>query len=312
MNKLIVSSALLFILLLLSCGDSAVSMMDPEGCNTLSAPYGEPDYAEMCHDNMEELSTAIFMFYGMNNRYPDSLSELRIIDPELCNLTCPSCSLAYLYDLSSDGDDWMLTCPLPVDPNHGYIENGQSSWPPDPADWPEICHANMRSLASACAMFYGGENRYPEELSELGTSGIYGNWDNPCPACEELYHYSTDLYSTYSIHCPMPDYPTHGYVIDGICYWPPDPSGGQDACRSNMRSFGSAFAMFYGSYNRYPEHLKELGTSGIMGNWDTPCPSCGELYHYTTDSTGQTYVIQCPLPCDPNHGSIEDGVCSWN
>lgn len=58
-----------------------------------------------------------------------------------------------------------------------------------------------------------------------------------------------------------------------------------------MRSLATGCLMFYGSYNRYPEELSELETSGIMGHWDTPCPGCGELYHYTTDPACTTFVI---------------------
>ena len=312
MNKLLISSALLFLLLLLSCGDSAVSMMDPDGGHTFSAPVDDPGHAEMCHDNMEDLSAAISMYYASTGSYPDNLIELETVAPGISSLTCPSCSLVYLYDLSSIGDVWTVTCPLPDEPNHGHIVNGQISWPPDPAVWPEICHSNMTCLASAMAMFYGCYNRYPEELSELGTSGIFEFWDNPCPACGEVYQYTTNsIGDTYAIYCPMPTEPTHGYVIDGICYWPPDPSGGIEACRSNMRSLGSACAMFYGCENRYPVHLKELGISGVMENWDLVCPSCGELYSYHSDSPYSTYVIQCPLPNDPCHGSIDDGIVSW-
>ena len=219
MNKLLISSALLFLLLLLSCGESAVSMMDPGSGNTLSAPYDDPGQTEICQENM--------------------------------------------------------TC-----------------------------------LASACAMFFGMENRYPEELSELGSSGIYEDWDTPCPACGELYCYSTDLYVTYTIQCPMPTDPNHGYVIDGVCSWP-DTTGSEDACRSNMMSLFSGCAIFYGMENRYPDELSELGTSGVMLYWDLVCPSCRELYHYSADSTGQTCLLQCPLPWDPAHGFIEDGMISW-
>ena len=285
--------------------------MDPDGGHTFSAPADESGQAEMCHDNMDDLSAAISMFYASTNSYPDSLIELEIVTPGISSLTCPTCNLTYLYDLSSSGDVWTVTCPLPFDPNHGHIVNGHSSWPPDPPAWPGVCHSNMTSLASACAMFYGAENRYPEELSELGTSGIYEFWDNPCPACGELYNYSTDLYVTYTIHCPMPTDPTHGYVIDGVCSWPPDTSGCQEACRNNMMSLFSGCAIFYGMENRYPVHLKELGISGAMGNWDIVCPSCGELYSYYSDPACTTCVIQCPLPNDPGHGFIDDGVVSW-
>ena len=312
MNKVLVPSLLLFLLLLLSCGDSAISMMDPDGGNTLSAPVDDPGQAELCHNNMRTIGGAIWMFYGMTNRYPDSLSELEIVEPGLCSLTCPSCDLVYLYDLSGNGDVWTITCPIPVDPNHGYMLNGQGSWPPDPPAWPGICHNNMVSLASACAIYFGTYNIYPEELSELGTSGIYEFWDNPCPACGALYNYSTDLYVTYTIQCPMPTDPDHGYVIDGVCSWPPDTTGFQDACRGNMMCLFSGMAIFYGMENRFPIHLKELGTSGAMGNWDLVCPGCGALYSYSSDLTGQTFLLQCPLPNDPGHGFIEDGCISWN
>ncbi|MCD4776927.1 MAG: hypothetical protein K8S15_12860 [Candidatus Aegiribacteria sp.] len=312
MRKLIIILTFLSLLLMFSCIDSAVSMTDPEDGSTFSTGYDNPKDEAQCHDNMKLLGTGISMFYGMNNRYPDNLSELVVVDPKLCNLTCPSCNLPYLYDLSSTGEVYTVTCPLPVRPNHGFVENGHCSWPPDPQDWPGICHSNMRTLATCCSMFYGINNRYPEELSEFGTSGIYKYWDDPCPACGELYIYETNpVGDTYSIYCPMPVDPNHGYVIDGVCYWPPDTSGNQEACRNNMRCLATGCSIFYGSYNRYPNELSELGTSGIMENWDQRCPACGELYHYSADSVTSTYLIRCPLPWDPNHGSIEDGMTSW-
>lgn len=312
MKKLVLTSALLFILLLLSCGESAVSMMDPDGGNTLSATDGNPGDPEICHENMISLSDAMIPFYGMTGKFPDSLSELEIIDPELCDLRCPSCDLPYIYNLSSSGEVYTITCPLPNDPNHGFVINGQRSWTPDSSLWPSVCHTNMIRLLYGCAGFYGMYNRYPEQLSELGTSGVMEFWMYECPACGELYQYSTDsTCSTYVIHCPLPWDPGHGYIENGHCSWPPDPSEWPSICHNNMRSLASACAMFYGMEGRYPEELSELGTSGIMGNWDVPCPACGEIYHYSTDPTGQTYLIQCPLPWDPGHGFIKDGIISW-
>ena len=290
-------------------------MMSPEGADTYLTVTGNQEDVLICHNNMMDITDGVRMFYAMNNRYPDRLAELEVVDPGLCTLTCPSCGLQYLYDLSDNGEVYTITCPLPLDPNHGCVVHGHSSWPPDPPAWPGICHGNMRSLASAMAMFYGIYNCYPDELSELGTSGIYSFWDEPCPACGYTYIYETNsTRDSYSIYCPLPIDPNHGYVIDGMCYWPPDTSSGsQVVCRSNMRSLASAMAMFYGYENRYPDELSELGTSGVMGNWDVPCPACGEIYSYinTSDSTGASYLIQCPLPWDPGHGSIEDGIVSW-
>jgi hypothetical protein len=312
MKFIIVISVIIAVLFTLSCGDSAMSFAESEPGSTLSFTDGQPHDEKQCHDNMRNLATGMSMFYGMNNRYPDSIAELEVINPRLCELTCPSCNQPYLYSLSSSGEDYTLTCPLPVDPNHGFVESGYCCWPPDPSAWPGVCHNNMRSLATACAMFYGVYNRYPGELSELGTTGIYEHWDEPCPGCGELYDYFTDSLTTYQIHCPMPLDPTHGYIIDGVCYWPPDTTGSQESCRSNMSCLATGMSMFYGSYNRYPLELSELGTSGIMGNWDIPCPACGEIYHYSTDPSGSTYTIECPLPWDPAHGRIVDGIPSWN
>ena len=264
---------------------------------------------------MEALADGVSMFYGMENRYPDSLAELAAVEPRLCSLSCPSCELSYLYSLSGSGEVYTITCPIPAGPDHGYVKNGHSSWPPDPSEWYDICQSNMSILASCCAMFYGIYNKYPEELSELGSSGIYEYWDDPCPACGEFYTYYTDSGAQdYSIHCPLPWLPGHGYVINGIRYWTldPDTTGSQDACRSNMLGLRTGCIIFYGMENRWPYELSELGTSGAMENWDDPCPACGELYYYSiADSTAQSFMLHCPLPWLPGHGYVEDGYASW-
>ncbi|MBN2586797.1 MAG: hypothetical protein JXA64_04485 [Candidatus Fermentibacteraceae bacterium] len=249
------------------------------------------------------------MFFGLENRYPDSLGELVAIDPRLVLLSCPSCSLPYLYE--TDGfDNYFIGCPLPDEPNHGYMENGQAFWPPDPSTWPNVCHGNMIGMSMAIAMFFGQNDRYPENLDELVNQGLIPQQPF-CPACSSLYIYSTDGQNTYTIVCPLPVDPNHGWITDGECSWPPDTSGCTDFCHSNMCCLASAMAMYYGRYNRYPEELSLLGTSGTMENWDRPCPACGRIYHYWTDEEGQIYLIQCPLPWDPGHGSVYDGMISW-
>lgn len=291
-----------------SCGDFAGRIMEPRADGSQGCSGGSPVDAQICHENMETLGEGISMFYGMFGKYPGSMEELAEMEPGLYDLECPSCSLGYIY--SHNPSRYTLTCPLPEEPNHGSLINGWPSWPPDPPQWPSVCHNNMLYMASACAMYYGQYNIYPGEIADLVAEG-YFPMEPECPACGEPYNYSTDTLSTYTIECPLPEDPDHGFVRDGVGHWPPDTTGSQGSCRNNMTALASGMAMFYGAYNRYPEGLKELGTSGIMGNWDDPCPACGEIYLYWTDEEGQTYTVQCPLPRDPGHGFVHDGIVSW-
>ncbi|OPL17599.1 MAG: hypothetical protein AVO35_09210 [Candidatus Aegiribacteria sp. MLS_C] len=246
------------------------------------------------------------MFYGLEGRYPDSLEELASVDPRLPDLVCPSCSLAYEWD--TDGfEGYLLGCPLPEDPDHGYVKDGVPYWPPDPSAWPGICHGNMTTLAAGLAQYFGMYNLYPAELEGLVAEGILDELP-VCPECGGYYLYKTDCQTTYTVECPLPSDPNHGWITDGECSWPPDTSGCTEACRSNMCCLATAMAMYYGKENRYPEELRDLGASGIMENWYIPCPACGRIYNYWTDAEGQTYAIYCPLPWDPGHGSVYDGM----
>ncbi len=85
----------------------------------------------------------------------------------------------------------------------------------------------------------------------------------------------------------------------------------QVACRSNLRSLGSAEAMYYGSYNVYGT-TGSLDASEVMGNADDiTCPVNGS--NYVAVPAGDTYVIPCPDEADApiTHGSIDDGIVSW-
>ena len=308
MKRSWLAAAVIGALLSLFCAETPESPVFPNGENSLRTGSGPRDPI-LCHGNMRDLGTGISMFYGLHNRYPDSIGELSGVDPHLCELRCPSCSLEYIYQTDSF-DNYTVTCPLPEDPGHGSLTNGQPGWPPDPPAWPSVCHGNMMTLSTACALFFGENGRYPEVLFELVHEG-YIDDEPECPACGDTYLYSTDGVLTYTVACPLPVDPNHGSVTDGQCSWPPDTSGCTDGCRSNMMSLASGMSMFYGCFNRYPTKLSELGTSGVMENWDIPCPGCGSIYHYWSDDDGQTYLIQCPLPEDPGHGSILDGVVSW-
>ncbi len=84
------------------------------------------------------------------------------------------------------------------------------------------------------------------------------------------------------------------------------------SCRSNLRSLGSAEAMYYGYHNVYGS-IGSLVLDGegnsVMGNAaDIICPTQGG--GYTAAAGVDTYTIPCPNG-DPNHGSILDGIVSW-
>jgi prepilin-type N-terminal cleavage/methylation domain-containing protein len=87
------------------------------------------------------------------------------------------------------------------------------------------------------------------------------------------------------------------------------------SCRSNLRSLGSAEAMYYGYHNIYGTigHLVADGDGNeVMGNADAViCPTQGG--GYTAVAGADTYHIDCPLgAADPDfHGSILDGIVSW-
>ena len=84
----------------------------------------------------------------------------------------------------------------------------------------------------------------------------------------------------------------------------------QVSCRSNLRSLGSAEAMYYGKYNTYGD-VTALSNSGMMENaGDVTCPT-SDLTYATTTANSTTYVIPCNIVDPMTHGSIEDGIVSW-
>ena len=84
----------------------------------------------------------------------------------------------------------------------------------------------------------------------------------------------------------------------------------QVSCRSNLRTLGTGESMYYGTYNVYGS-LGNLVTTDIMGNATSlTCPTAGAGGTYTATANSTTYSIPCPN-ADPNHGSIEDGITTW-
>ncbi len=82
----------------------------------------------------------------------------------------------------------------------------------------------------------------------------------------------------------------------------------QVSCRSNMRSIGTGESMYYGVYNTFGDAADLAGT--VMENAaDLECPTGSVGYTYTA-ANSTTYRVDCGW--DPSvHGSIEDGITSW-
>ncbi|MBD3278846.1 MAG: prepilin-type N-terminal cleavage/methylation domain-containing protein [Candidatus Aegiribacteria sp.] len=80
------------------------------------------------------------------------------------------------------------------------------------------------------------------------------------------------------------------------------------SCRSNLRTLGTGESMYYGQHNTYGA-LASLAADGTMENaTDLECPTAAAGYAATANST--TYDIPCPAAGNL-HGSIEDGITSW-
>ncbi|MBN2585855.1 MAG: prepilin-type N-terminal cleavage/methylation domain-containing protein [Candidatus Fermentibacteraceae bacterium] len=84
----------------------------------------------------------------------------------------------------------------------------------------------------------------------------------------------------------------------------------QVSCRSNLRSLGSGEAMYYGKYNTYGT-VAQVAASGMMENADViTCPTSDAVYA-TTVANSTSYTIPCAIVNPTTHGSIEDGIVSW-
>lgn len=76
-----------------------------------------------------------------------------------------------------------------------------------------------------------------------------------------------------------------------------------EACHDLMQFICSEQAIFYAENGWYASSLEELELSGLT------CPEC-EL-EYILEGDTKTFAIHCPLPSDPTHGSVIDGVATW-
>lgn len=87
----------------------------------------------------------------------------------------------------------------------------------------------------------------------------------------------------------------------------PDPLGDShdfvSICRANMRSISSQQVLYFAVHERYATTLEQLELSGLQ------CPECG--LEYLLEADAYSFNVYCPLPEEPTHGSVIDGVASW-
>ena len=301
----LMSILLIPFILMTACVDSDQNVTQPE-TGYSSGWHDGGSAEEICHDYMELLGDAQTLHYGVNNEYADNIEDLQEFLPiPVESIHCPV-NGEYLFsgDIS---EEYYIECPTGAEMSHGHIWNGYTNWPPDPSEHTEICHERMISLATACSMYYGMYNCYPDSIEDLQQFFSIPVDYIHCPVNGD-YIFSGGEEDCY-IACPSDVIPSHGYILNGETSWPPDPSGYVDYCRSNMMSLASGLSIYYGMYNRFPEVLSDL--EDVMENWDVECPACASIYMYETNPEGDTYTITCPISPDHNHGSIEDGMISW-
>jgi len=191
------------------------------GERSSSEPRSTPEY--ICRYNMFYIANAESMFYGIYNRYTESLDTLEII----CGLppdakSCPECGWEFLL-VCSTPDTYNLTCPLPELPNHGTVIDGVSSWGwiNPPYTYENLCHSHMVALATAESMYYGEYNTYTDSYDNLYNSGIYtfSHYLIQCPLSGNVLFLYSPSSEHYSITCPEPYPPYHGSIVDGITSW---------------------------------------------------------------------------------------------
>ena len=86
----------------------------------------------------------------------------------------------------------------------------------------------------------------------------------------------------------------------------------QVSCRSNLRTLGTGESMYYGQHNTFGA-LASLAGDGTMDNATSlACPSSNPgSYTAAVAADGSTYSIPCPSAAGLEHGSINDGITSW-
>ncbi|MCK4671184.1 MAG: hypothetical protein KAT47_01490 [Candidatus Aegiribacteria sp.] len=301
----LISVLLIPFIVMTSCVDTGQSVTQPVTGHS-SGWHDGKNPEEICHEYLELLGDVQTMHYGMYNEYTDNIEDLQeFLQIPVESIYCPV-NGEYLF--SGDIDyEYYIECPSGAEMSHGHIWNGFISWPYDPSEHTEICHERMINLSTACSMYYGMYGYYPDGIEDLQQFFPYPVDSIYCPV-NGNYILECDEEDCY-IACPSNVIPSHGYILNGETSWPYDPSNYLEGCRNNMISLATGCSMYYAENNRFPEVLSDL--EEVMENWDLECPACASIYMYETNPEGDSYTITCPLPVDPNHGSIVDGCTSW-
>ena len=95
-----------------------------------STPSWEPDITtgiHGCREIMRLVASQCIIFYATESRWPRDLDELG-----WGHLRCPACGEEFNYSLypwNENGDyGFFISCPIPREPNHGYVIDGSPSW----------------------------------------------------------------------------------------------------------------------------------------------------------------------------------------
>jgi len=76
-----------------------------------------------------------------------------------------------------------------------------------------------------------------------------------------------------------------------------------DECHGNMYAVAMQQCIYYAVNGSFASTLEELGFYSLT------CRECN--LEYLMEGDERTFSIRCPLPSDPTHGSIVDGVATW-
>ncbi len=294
MRSLTVISTLMLLVLSVACTSTGDDVTSPAFPNLLDEEKNSDSFVWECRANMRTIASQAVIFYATNERYPNSLEELG-----MAGIMCPGCGLAYC--LSGTANEFNISCPMPLEPNHGSIDNGVPSWLHDPEYEEYLCRENMVTIANQAITFFAGNNRYPEDLEELGLENL------ECPTCclSYIYYSYEDSAENPAFYagCPLSSDPNHGFIDNGVPSWQQEEGPDEDICRGNLVTITNLAVIFRASCNRYPRTLEEIGMTDVV------CPTCNLTYELV--STDTEFYVSCPMPSDPNHGFIANWVPSW-
>lgn len=186
---------------------------------------------------------------------------------------------------------------IPATPSDIDLRGDNASIPMLTSD---SCFHNITILCALQMMYYGAYNCFADNIQDLYE--LYGDTLR-CPWTFGVYEVAFCSPDSYFVQCQ--EFPLHPGGGPGT-YWNPDQRA-VTHCRSHMQSIATSEAMFYGTYNRYGT-MDEMLEAGF-GPYLT-CPGCH--LDYVIDPGQDTYTLICPLPSSPNHGSVVDGVFSWD